>query len=65
MICYVDSSCIMLKQEHVEEIKNKLHKEFGIVGYGQLRKLLGVRYEWQIFESGEFYVVVSMNDKVE
>ena len=38
--------------------KNKLCKQFGIVKYGQLRKLLGVRYEWKIFELVRIYVVM-------
>ena len=46
------------------EKRKKLHKFFGIVKYGQLRKLLGVWCEWKIFELGEIYVVMSMNDKV-
>ena len=44
-------------------MKNKLRKEFGIFKYGKLRKILGVRYKWKIFESGENFVVMSMDDK--
>ena len=45
--------------------KNLICKQFGIVEAGQLRKLLEVQYEWKIFESGEFYVVISVNYKPE
>ena len=55
----------MGKIKHVQKMKKKLHKEFGIFEDGQLMKLLGVRYDWKIFESGENYVVVSSNDKEE
>ena len=42
LICYVGYFFVMGKPEHVDEMRNKLHKEFGIDKYGQLRKLLGV-----------------------
>ena len=38
---------VMGKPEHVDEMRNKLHKEFGIVEGFQLSKLLGVQYEWK------------------
>ena len=65
VIFHVDSCCIMVIPEHVDEMKKKLHKEFGIVEGFQLSKLLGLQYEWKIFESGESYVVTSMSDKAE
>ena len=48
-----------------KKLKKKLCNEFGIFEDGQLIKLLGVRYEWKIFKSGEIYMVVSINDKSE
>ena len=56
---------IIGKPNHVERKKSKLHKYFGIFKDGRLRKLLGLRYEWKLFESGEIYVLMSMNDKAE
>ena len=53
------------KPEHVDKMKNNIRKEFEIVEYSKLRKLLGVQHDWKIFESGEIYLVMSMNDKVE
>ena len=50
----------MRKPEHVNKMKNKLCEEFGIVKDSQLRKILGVRYEWKIFYLGEIYAVMSM-----
>ena len=55
----------MVKIEHVDKMKKKLCKYFGIVEDGQFRKLLGVRCEWKRFESGYIYVVMSMNNKAE
>ena len=63
VICYVGDCCIMCKPEHVNEMKNKFREEFVIIKYCQLSKLLGVQYNWEIFESGEIYVVMSMSDK--
>ena len=37
--------------------------EFGTVEDGQLKKLLGVRYDWKRTDEGEPYIVMSMNDK--
>ena len=51
----------MRKPEHVNKMKNKLCEEFGIVKDSQLRKILGVRYEWKRFYLGEIYAVMSMN----
>ena len=50
MICYVDDCCIMVKPEHLHNIKNKLCKDFGIFKDGKLSKLLGVQYKWKIFD---------------
>ena len=47
------------------EKKKKPRKDFGIFEDGQLRNLLGVQYEWKLFESGEIYVMMSMNKKAE
>ena len=44
-------------------MKYKLCKELGTVEDGQSRKILGVRYECKIFESGEINVVTKMNNK--
>ena len=65
VICYVEDCYIVGKPEHVDEMKKKLRKEFGMVKDCQLRKLLGIRYEWKVFELGEVYVVMSMKDKAE
>ena len=47
-------------------MKSKLKEEFGVVEDGQLRKLLGVRYEWNNLEDPEkASVTLSMNDKAE
>ena len=43
----------------------KIHNDFVIVEDGKLRKLLGVRYKWKVFDPGGMYVVMSMNDKAE
>ena len=55
----------MVKPEHVDKMKKKLRKLLGIVEDGQLRKLLGVQYEWKLFQLGEICVIMSMKDKTE
>ena len=65
MIYYLNDCCIMGKPEHVDETKKKPNRYFVMVKDCQLRKLLGIRYEWKIFELGEVYVVMSMKDKAE
>ena len=44
VIFYAEDCCIMGKPEHVDKMKNKLRKDFGIVQDGQLSKLLVVQY---------------------
>ena len=54
------------RKEFIAEMKEKLKKEFGVVEDGQLRKLLGVRYEWKDRHDKEkARVIMSMNDKAE
>lgn len=65
VICHVDDCCVMGVKEYVEEIKKKLKLEFGTVEDGQLRKLLGVRYEWKRDEEDQPYIVMTMRDKAE
>jgi hypothetical protein len=63
LIVYVDDCMICGTQKAVNEIKQKMKTEFGIVEDGQLKKLLGVRYDWKKTTKGERYVVMSMEDK--
>ena len=65
IICCVDDFYIMVKPEHVDKMRKKLRKYFGIVEDGQLREMLGVQYEWKIFDPGEIYVVMSTKEKAE
>ena len=65
VIFYVGKRFNYRKTQPCRKEKSKLHKYFGIFKDGRLRKLLGLRYEWKVFESGEIYVLMSMNDKAE
>ena len=66
IIIYVDDCLITGEDDFIENMKNKLKQEFGIVEDGQLRKLLGIRYNWEYCDDSErSKVVLSMNDKAE
>ena len=46
-------------------MKAKIKEEFGVVEYGQLRKLLGVRYSWEDLDDPEkAEETLSMDDKM-
>ena len=54
------------RDEFIDEMKHKLKNEFGVVEDGQLRKLLGVRYEWKdIGDETKARVIMDMSDKAE
>ena len=64
IVIYVDDCLIAGKPK--KEMKYKLKAEFGVVEDGKLRKLLGVRYEWNyIDDPDKANIVISMNDKAE
>jgi hypothetical protein len=63
VICYVDDCLIIGRKDKVEEIKNKLKLNFGTVEDGQLRKMLGVRYDWKRDQNDEIYLEMRMDDK--
>ena len=66
IVVYVDDCLIAGKQDFIAEMKLKLKEEFGVVEDGQLRKLLGVRYDWRDTDDPtKARVVLSMNDKAE
>ena len=64
IVIYVDDCLIKGTEEFIREMKIKLKQEFGVVEDGQLRKLLGVRYDWEDLENKHnAEVILSMNDK--
>ena len=64
IVVYVDDCLIAGEKEFIEEMKMKLKQEFGVVEDGQLRKLLGVRYNWvNLEDKNEAKVILSMDDK--
>ena len=64
IVVYVDDCLIAGGQQFVNEMKEKLKLEFGVVDDGRLRKLLGVRYEWKdLNDESKARVVLSMGDK--
>ena len=64
IIIYVDDCVIVGKQPFIDEMKQKLKQEFGVVEDGRLRKLLGVRYDWYDTEDKhKAKVVLNMEDK--
>jgi hypothetical protein len=65
IIVYVDDCMLMGTQAVVNEMKLKLKQEFGVVEDGQLKKLLGVRYDWKRDNEDKPYIVMSMNDKAQ
>ena len=65
IIIYVDDCMLIGTQESVNETKAKLRTEFGTTEDGQLKKLLGVRYDWEKTTDGEPYIKMSMNDKAD
>ena len=64
VVVYVDDCILTGCKEFIEEMKQKLKKEFGVVEDGKLRKLLGIRYEW-VNEGNdqEAKVILNMEDK--
>ena len=66
IVVYVDDCILAGEKDFITRMKIKLKEEFGVVEDGQLRKLLGVRYEWKDVEDEcNARVVLSMNDKGE
>ena len=64
IVVYVDDCLIAGNTEFIQEMKSKLKSEFGVVEDGQLRKLLGVRYEWRhCNDPNKAQVILSMEDK--
>ena len=64
IVIYVDDCVIAGKQNFINEMKQKLKQEFGVVEDGQLRKLLGVRYKWYDLEDhNKARVILNMEDK--
>ena len=51
---YVDDVIVAGKSEYVEELKTKVKGRFNITDLGQLKKHLGVNYEWGTDENGDF-----------
>ena len=66
IVVYVDDNLICGNKGFVTEMKIKLKQKFGVVEDGQLKKLLGVRYEWRDTGNIEMArVFLSMDDKAE
>lgn len=64
IVVYVDDCLIAGEKEFICEMKDKLKSKFGVVEDSQLRKLLGVRYEWDnLDDPEEAKVTMSMEDK--
>ena len=51
---HVDDVIVAGKSEYVEELKTKVKERFNITDLGQLKKHLGVNYEWGTDENGDF-----------
>ena len=64
IVVYVDDCVIAGEQHFIDSMKSKLKTEFGVVEDGQLRKLLGVRYEWNDLQDPiKASVTLNMDDK--
>ena len=64
IVVYVDDCLIAGTDEFIQEMKTKLKSEFGVVEEGQLRKLLGVRYNWEdVDDPIKARVILNMDDK--
>ena len=64
IVIYVDDCLIAGEDDFISDMKTKLKSEFGVVEDGQLRKLLGVRYQWDDLECPtKARVTLNMDDK--
>ncbi|KAI2499176.1 GAG-pre-integrase domain [Fragilaria crotonensis] len=60
-VVHVDDVALIGDKTNIEKFKTELKKRFNISDLGQLKKHLGVWYEWKKDDNGEIYVVASMN----
>ena len=64
IVIYVDDCVIAGEKTFIDEMKGKLKSEFGVVEDGQLKKILGVRYDWQnLSDPIKAQVVLRMDNK--
>lgn len=62
VVAYVDGCLIASEPDAVDQFKFDLKREFGVDEYGQLYKLLGVRYRWET-EDEVLIVIQNMADE--
>jgi hypothetical protein len=59
-VVHVDDILLVGEKETIEKFKSELKKRFNISDLGQLKKHLGVWYDWRTDDNGETYIVASM-----
>ena len=62
---HVDDSMLCGKQEAINLFKEKVKERFNIKELGQLKKRLGIWYEWKMDQGGEMYVEATMPELIE
>ena len=65
MSTHVDDSMCVGSREDLDKLYRNVRKKYKITTLGRLKKYLGVHYDWQINESGEQYVIVTMSKNAE
>ena len=62
--CHVDDTLVAGTKEAIAEFKAELSERFKLKELGIMTKHLGIKYDWRTDESGETYVVATMDDLI-
>ena len=64
IVVYLDDCVLAGEKDFIDDMKDKLRSEFGVVEEGKLRKLLDVRYKWDdLKDENKARVTLYMEDK--